>query len=63
MTAAKYSKKRGLTISLAKAANYVGYTRDGLYRAFNNKNDIDHRKFNSLIDKAQRLWENDTNSC
>jgi hypothetical protein len=62
LTPAKHSKERGLTISLPKAAAYVGYTRSGLNMLFSNPNDIDHRKFNSLVDKAQRLWENDTKS-
>lgn len=52
-----YSKERGLTISLIQAGAYVQYTRDGLYKLFNNPNDIEHKKFNILIDRAQLLYE------
>jgi len=63
-TPSKHAKLRGLTISLKKAGEInkiQTYTPDGLYKLFNNPNDIDHKKFNMIIDNAQIVFEEGIN--
>jgi len=55
----KYNKERGITISLSAITRMkeIPYsTRGGLYKLFNNPNDIDHQEYNKVIDKAQSIW-------
>ncbi len=53
-TAAVRAKRRGLKISLTQVSKLkaVGYTRWGLQKMFRNPNDINHEKFDRVIDKA-----------
>jgi len=58
LKASEHAKKElGLTISLTAAGHLVGYTKDGLYKMFNNPKDIGHQKFNQLIREAQKKWK------
>jgi hypothetical protein len=56
----KYNKKRGITISLTQIVKLkdIPYsTRGGLYKLFNNPNDIDHKQYNEVVDKAQSILD------
>ena len=48
MTAGKYAKELGLTISLRSASLLVGYSLDGLFKMYHN----DIVKYSAMINKA-----------